>query len=400
MLKRQSTLETGARSRPDFRSVFPLYAQARAKIEEMIAEKNLLPNDQLPTVRQISSTIGISRATISKAIIQMVEEGILAGRQGKGVFLNFPPGQPIASKLKTVYVLSGGRPTFGQFEDYLVHTPFWNEILTGIRQGFSEGHDHIRLRFAMLPQFVAEEDAVPRKRRWDEIGFIIMADPTPENFEKIIRLKASMVMVHCRRHEEAVPTINADFIQGMEMVVDHLVGLRHRRIVFCGQTMVGQYNTGGVDVEKVAGFKRAMEKHGLAVNETQNIRNCSFGTEEGYRVAQSILATKDRPTALIMCNDELAIGAIRAIREAGLRVPEDISVAGFDNISIGRFVCPSLTTIATRMQEIGRLSVQKLFSVHEGGDKDSISLKPELLVRESTGPAMTGENAGRFDSET
>jgi len=363
-----------------------LYAQARAKIEEMITERNLSANDQLPTVRQISATIGISRATTSKAIIGMIEEGILAGRQGKGVFLNYRPEQPVRSELKTVYVLSGGKPTFGEFENYLVHTPFWNAIVTGIRQGFAAGHEAIRLRFAMLPQFVAEEDVVPRKRRWDEIGFIIMTDPTPENFEKILRLKTSVVLVHGRRNAESVATINTDFIQGTEMIVDHLVGLGHRNIFFCGETQINKYNTGGIDLGKVAGFRKAMARHGLPADDNRNVRSCPYGTEEGYQAAQMILAQKDRPTALVMGNDELAIGAIRAIREAGLNVPGDISVAGFDNIPIGRFNCPSLTTVATPMQELGRLSVQKLFNVHDGGSPDPVCLKPELIVRESTGP--------------
>ncbi len=384
--KKQLRVEAEKENRPDFRTLSPLYAQARVRIEEMIVEKNFSPNDQLPTVRQISSAIGISRATTSKAIIQMIEEGILAGRQGKGVYLNYLPGQPVASKLKTVYVLSGGRPTFGIFEDYLAHAPFWNEVVNGIRQGFEANKENIRLRFAMLPQFVEEEDVAPRKRRWDEVGFIIMAPPLREYFEKLLCLRTSIVMVHCRSYEDSVPGVNTDIIQGTEMIVDHLAGLNHRKIVFCGPTEYNPQKPGNVDVEKLTGFKQAMEKHGFWADDGKQIRICSLGTEEGYRVVRSLLETEDRPTALIMCNDELAIGAIRAIREAGLRVPEDISVAGFDNIPVGRFTCPSLTTIATRMQEMGRLSIQKLFSIHEGGSRDSITLKPELIVRESTGP--------------
>jgi DNA-binding LacI/PurR family transcriptional regulator len=195
-----------------------------------------------------------------------------------------------------------------------------------------------------------------------------------------------MVMVHSRRHEESIPTIKADLVQGIEIVVDHLAGLGHRKIMYCGQTVLNSFKTGGIDLEKVPGFKKAMEKHGLWENDDAHVHSCYFGTEEGYRAVRSLLESQDRPTALIMCNDELAIGAIRAIREAGLRVPEDISVAGFDNIVVGRFTCPSLTTVDTRMKEIGRLSVQKLFNIHEDGDRKGIVLKPELVVRESTGP--------------
>ncbi|MBN1553300.1 MAG: GntR family transcriptional regulator [Phycisphaerae bacterium] len=387
--KEETRSEGKARNGPDFRSASPLYAQARVKIEDMISDGNFAPNDQLPTVRQISSRIGISRATTSKAIIQMIEEGILSGRQGKGVFLNHPPGLHVASELKTVYVLSGGKPTDGYIEDYLAHTPFWNQFVTGIHQEFSANHDTIRLRFAMLPHFVEEEDVAPRKRRWDEIGIIITDDPTPENLEKILRLRTSLVMVHCRSHPEEIPQVKADFVRGCEKIVDHLAGLGHRRILFCGETRINSSNTGGVDLEKITGFKHAMKKHGLPFDEDWNLRECNFGTEEGYRVARSILGGTELPTAMVMCNDELAIGAVRAIQESGLSVPNDISVTGFDNISIGKFVMPSLTTIDTRMLEIGRISVQKLFRVHEGGSRDSVALAPELIARESTGPVNT-----------
>jgi len=111
--------------------------------------------------------------------------------------------------------------------------------------------------------------------------------------------------------------------------------------------------------------------------------------EEGYIHAQQLLATGRRFTALFAFNDISAIGAMRAFKDAGLRVPDDISVVGFDDIQASSYLMPRLTTVKQPLRQMGELAAKQLLERIANGNgraPQTISLKPELVVRESTGP--------------
>jgi DNA-binding LacI/PurR family transcriptional regulator/DNA-binding transcriptional regulator YhcF (GntR family) len=373
----------------DFDSVQPLYDRARTKIKELIAHSRLSANDQLPTVRQISADIGISRATVANAINRMIGEGLLIARQGKGIYLRKPSDSPRVVELRAVYILSPGRPSVLGLENYMAHSPFWSQILNGVRQQIETSGESIRLRFAFLPDFLDEEDATPRQRRWDDVGFILLQEPDGSELQRLLRLGRSVVQVHGISKSQALTSVSADCGAAAVRLVDHLVSLGHRRIAFCGSVTRRFRHFSLVDFEKVRGYWLGLEKNGIRLNPEMYVRDCSFGPEEGYRAIQPLLAlpAPDRPTGVICGNDEIALGAMRAIREAGLSIPEDLSVAGFDNLTMGRFAYPSLTTVALHMEKMGQLAVRRLMEIHRGGDRRPTVLQPELILRESTGKA-------------
>ena len=350
----------------DFDSVQPLYVRARTKIEELITHSKLSPNDQLPTVRQISADIGISRATVAIAVNRMIDEGVLVARQGKGIYLREPPDAPRVVDLRSVYLLSPGRPSVMGLESYMTHSPFWSQILNGVRQQIQMSGQSIRLRFAFLPDFLDEEDATPRQRRWDDVGFILLQDPDSPELQRLLRLGRSVVQVHGISKSQALTSVSVDCGAATVKLVDHLVSLGHRRIAFCGSVVRRFRHYSLVDFEKVRGYWLGLEKNGIRLNPDVYVRDCNFGPEEGYRAIQPLLAlpASERPTGVICGNDEIALGAMRAIREAGLSIPEDLSVAGFDNLTMGRFAFPSLTTVALHMEKMGQLAVQKLMEIH------------------------------------
>jgi len=111
--------------------------------------------------------------------------------------------------------------------------------------------------------------------------------------------------------------------------------------------------------------------------------------ELGYPVVQKLLATREPFTALVAFNDISAIGAIRALQDASLRVPADVSVIGFDNINAAAFTSPRLTTINQPLNEIGRIATQCLLNrLHKTvAPPEEVVVQPSLVVRESTGPA-------------
>jgi LacI family transcriptional regulator len=112
--------------------------------------------------------------------------------------------------------------------------------------------------------------------------------------------------------------------------------------------------------------------------------------EEGYATAQELLAAGKRFTALFAFNDISAIGAVRAFRDAGLRVPEDVSVVGFDDIQAAAYLTPRLTTVRQPLRQMGEMAAKQLLMRISNGHAKApqlISMAPELVVRESTGPA-------------
>jgi LacI family transcriptional regulator len=111
--------------------------------------------------------------------------------------------------------------------------------------------------------------------------------------------------------------------------------------------------------------------------------------QSGYRAAQHLLDRPDRPTALVAFNDKAASGALVAAAQRGLRVPEDVSIAGFDDIDLAQATRPTLTTVRQPLQEMGRMAVSLLLRLLDRHRLDAlhVELATELIVRDSTGPA-------------
>jgi LacI family transcriptional regulator len=126
-----------------------------------------------------------------------------------------------------------------------------------------------------------------------------------------------------------------------------------------------------------------------ALPEPELIRHVEPTVERGRRAAGELLDLEVRPTALVGFNDKAAVGALQAAAERGLRVPEDLSVAGFDDIDLSRATRPMLTTVRQPLQELGRMAVTLLVRLLDRHELEAlhVELATELVIRESTGPA-------------
>jgi DNA-binding LacI/PurR family transcriptional regulator len=193
------------------------------------------------------------------------------------------------------------------------------------------------------------------------------------------------IAVSGHREMEGVTNITLDHAAAAQMVLDHLCTLGHRQIAFIkGQPL-------SIDTQsRFEGLVDAAGKIGIEVRDELIIQLPADdpSPQTGYETAKELLARKVPFTALIVYNDISAVGAIRAIKETGLRVPEDISVVGFDDIREAAYHLPSLTTVRQPMRKIGAMAAEALIERLEGrnGHTDGILVKPELVVRESTGP--------------
>jgi DNA-binding LacI/PurR family transcriptional regulator len=171
-------------------------------------------------------------------------------------------------------------------------------------------------------------------------------------------------------------TVCNDDVAGAPLAVDHLVGLGHTKIV----CLSGGDNP--VSILRSEGYSQAMKRHGLE-NHTQVVAGGLTDTA-GYAAAKKALELK--PTALVVANDFAAVGAIAAIEESGLQVPEDISVVGYDGIRLGGLRSVNLTSVAQPLAELGKLAAKKIIERIEKPNSKSqqIRVTSELVVRGTT----------------
>jgi LacI family transcriptional regulator len=194
-----------------------------------------------------------------------------------------------------------------------------------------------------------------------------------------------VVAVAGHRHIEGVTNVLLDHARAAELALEHLYALGHRKIAF----MRGQPFSSDSD-ERWKSLVRVAMRLGIEIKPelVVSLDRDMTSPELGYPVVQQLLATKLRFTAIVAFNDISAIGAIRALKDFNLRVPEDISVIGFDDIKAAAFTLPRLTTINQPLEEMGRVATQSLLNrIHNTvPPRDEITVEPELIIRESTGP--------------
>lgn len=176
------------------------------------------------------------------------------------------------------------------------------------------------------------------------------------------------------------PSVIGDQIQGARDVMDHLIGLGHRHI---------HHLTGAADshptIVRRAVYQRSMLEAGLPVGK---VWNGDWSIESGYQAGLEIAANPE-VTAVFCANDEMAFGVMRALTEKGLRVPQDVSIAGFDDTDLSRFSSPRLTTVSQSFSAIAADLVEQLIDQIDGegtASLDPVMIPLKLVVRESTGP--------------
>ncbi|MEX3105880.1 MULTISPECIES: LacI family DNA-binding transcriptional regulator [unclassified Streptomyces] len=171
----------------------------------------------------------------------------------------------------------------------------------------------------------------------------------------------------------------------------HLLSLGHRRVAYVGGPAMAVSNQA-----RVHGYRAAMEEEGVQVPDAY-VRPGEFTYEAGLLGATALLCLREPPTAVFAGNDEIAVGVIEAARTRGLRVPEDLSVVGFDDTSIAQMASPPLTTVRQPLREMGGAALRTVLRLANGEKVEShhVELATELVVRASTAPPREATSARR-----
>lgn len=230
-------------------------------------------------------------------------------------------------------------------------------------------------------------------------GLVVASVPTPESDRLLLRLaelRFPVVVVGRTLEHDRVDSISASYQRGGAAATQHLVELGHRRIAFVGATLEEEDR-----VKRLRGYLEAMRQAGLPIRREYIVgserlsRSPRYSTQlTGYQAARRLLALPSRPTAIFARNDYTALGAMQAVKEAGLRVPDDMAIAGFDNTPMAAAMSPALTSVSQPTEEEGRLAAEFLVSRIERPEEElprrEMLLECHLIVRASTAPPPRG----------
>lgn len=260
-----------------------------------------------------------------------------------------------------------------------VSDPFTSEVVTGIEQ---TANDH------GYCVFLADSNADPDRekkivqsfaeQRVD--GIIVTSSRVGALYLPLLsEMMVPIVLVNDQHPGAFVHSVMICNQEGSRAVAEHLVQLGHRGIAYIGDQFGYQSDT-----ERFAGYKEALDAAGIPFEPELVVRG-DGKPEAAMHVMDELLSLADPPTAVCCYNDMSALGALRAIRMRGLRVPEDISIAGFDDLFVASYTDPPLTTVRQPMRRMGLLAMENLIKLMSGQETIvKIKIKAELIVREST----------------
>lgn len=257
--------------------------------------------------------------------------------------------------------------------------PFTSEVVSGIEQA---ANDH------GYSVFLADSNADPERERkivqafaeQRVDGILVTSSRVGALYLPLLsEMMVPIILVNDQHPGAFVHSVMISNQEGSRAVAEHLVGLGHRQIAFIGDQFGYQSDT-----ERFAGYKEALDAAGIPLREDYVVRG-NGKPEAGMRAMDRLLYLSDPPTAVCCYNDMTALGAMRSIRVHGLRVPQDISVAGFDDLFVASYTEPTLTTVRQPMRRMGHLAMENLIKLMSGQESAvRIKVKPELVVREST----------------
>jgi LacI family transcriptional regulator len=262
--------------------------------------------------------------------------------------------------------------------EYVFSNPFYTEVMRGVSTKVDEQNYYLLICYAHEANYLD----IYRQKRVD--GFVLLS---PGSFHKnIIKTlneeNVPFVSTAQISDEDDMTFVDVDNFYGATLVMEHLVDLGHRRIAYLGKPSLKSSQ------DRLNGYSSILQKYRLPYDESLVLITDTSSVESGHAYTAKLLDVEPPPTAIFLANDVMAIGAFKAIQERGLRVPQDVSVVGYDDIPFAQYLNPPLTTVRQPMFDKGAQAARLLIESLETKDTpQSVILDVTLIVRKSTGPA-------------
>jgi DNA-binding LacI/PurR family transcriptional regulator len=346
-------------------------------LRDEIARGVYAVGEAIPSERELCSSKGLSRTTVRRAIQLLVDEGMLYRVPGSGTYV----GRTAPATLGAAQE----QATLGLILPTLAN-PYFGELATAIeRESTRAGYQLLLGQSDMTGRSVA-----PYLARYAENasvkGVIVVASSEEipvASYEKLREARKPFLFVVRHAETIAADAVSTDHVGGARELVRHLIGLGHRRIAYIGDTWTR-------NARHHQGYLEGLREAGIAEDPALIVRVYSENLEQvGQGGVRELLERRVDFTAIFAQIDLVAIGVLRALQAAGLRVPDDVSVVGFDNIPGAEYLQPPLTSVDHTVDEIGRLAVLLLLDRATGrydGPARQVIIQPRVLIRASCGP--------------
>lgn len=327
------------------------------------------------SIRDIARLVGMSPSTVSrvvngkKYVKPEIREKVLAVVKETGYVPNHAARSMV---LKTAFTVGIVIPdTFNMFQ---------RELFSTIERRLEDLGYHSMFFFAKSDQ--ESELACLRRLKSEKLdGIIVVQEIMSQKFyDYLVESALPVILCTFARPDPAFVSVHIDEEKASREATEHLIGRGHRRI---GLIKGSPFTFGRL---RERGFLSALEKHGIEVLPGAIVTVPAYTAESGKGGMQTLLARALGLTAVFALTDDLAIGAMRAVHEAGLSVPDSVSIVGFDDIDICSYLTPGLTTIRQPILDMGKRIAETMYGMIHGENPTdrSIVFPHELVIREST----------------
>lgn len=325
------------------------------------------------SIKEIARRAGVSHSTVSRALHQspLVRPETAARIRDMAQQLGYVPsaiGRGLATR---------STHTLGLVVTTIAD-PFVSEVARGAEElAMDHGYAIFLCQSGAQPQRELAAVRALHENRVD--GVIVTSSRVGELYRPLlVQMDVPIVLINNERSDPGVWFVSIDDYHGGVLATDHLARVGRRRIGYIAGWPEASSSSG-----RLRGCVAALERHGLGSLPFW-VGSGNGRLDGGYAAAREMLSLRPLPDGLFCYNDLTAIGALKAIHEAGVQVPDDIAIVGFDDIAMAAFTCPPLSTVAQPRLDMGRLAVRMLLDLIAGKSIDSQTLKGSLVVREST----------------
>jgi LacI family transcriptional regulator len=328
------------------------------------------PAPEATTIRDVARRAGVSVATVSRAL------------NGHSNVLDETRRRVLAAAAELRFVPSGAARSLNTGRTHTVgallpdlHDEYFSELIRGIDRAARQRGLHLLLSSSHGDAGEAVAALHAMKGRVD--GLVVMWPHGDAEFlHTDLPAGVPAVLVNTRLAGAQQPQFDVDNRGGAAAMVRHLAGVGHRHIAFIAGPPAN-FEAG----ERLRGYREALAE--VLPGTPEQVLEGDFTEDAGRRAGTLLASRPQRPDAVFAANDMMALGCLAALAEHGLRVPDDLALAGFDDIPIARYVSPGLTTIKVPIVELGALAVERLFA--PDGAARSQTLPAQLVVRQSSG---------------
>ncbi|MGO9243137.1 MAG: LacI family DNA-binding transcriptional regulator [Bryobacteraceae bacterium] len=331
------------------------------------------------TIREVARQARVSVGTVSNVLAGSATVRPELRRRVEEVMraLDYHPNQ-IARSLKTRQTKTLGLVISD------ITNPFFPQVVRGAEDAATL-HGYLLITLNTDDSAERERRALSLLRAQKVDGLLLTVASGREDLTHVAQFRDSGLPIVCI--DRSVPGIDLDLVcsdnaHGARMCMQHLLSRGHRRIGFLGGSPGLQ-----TAQQRLEGYEQTLREAGLP-RDPKLVRTGDFRLDSGYRLSKQMLLEADPPTALFASNAMMGFGALKAVHELGLRCPEDVALAVFDEVPFGDVIQPRLTVVAQPAYEMGRVGTELLIARLEGREKSAgavhLTLTPELLVRQST----------------